>query len=116
MSTNTARITALESTQREQGEALGRIESMLSALVASHNPASPAIVREAAHEAEIEAHVADRAAKTLTRSAWQTLRRTKGGVVRKAFAGLTREQAFEAGLCEGFVLPTGELRRSLKAA
>ena len=50
----------------------------------------------------------------LTRAAWKSLRTPKGGKVRKAFAGMTREQAFEAGLCEGYRLPTGEMRAALR--
>lgn len=52
--------------------------------------------------------------KTLTRGVWKRLRVTKSGVTKKAFVGLTREQAFEKGLCPGYRLPTGELRASLK--
>lgn len=51
--------------------------------------------------------------KVLTRSRWQELRRTKGGVVRKAFAGLTMDQALEAGLLPGYHKPTGAMRKSL---
>jgi hypothetical protein len=51
---------------------------------------------------------------TLTRGAWKALRTTKAGKVRKAFAGMTREQAFEAGLCPGYRLPTGDMRAALR--
>ena len=72
-------------------------------------------------EAEI-AHADERAnraqaptTKPLTRSVWKSLRTTKAGKVRKAFAGLTREQALEAGLCEGYHMPTGEMRAAFVA-
>lgn len=48
--------------------------------------------------------------KPLTRSAWKSLRTTKAGKVRKQFAGMTREQALEAGLCPGYHMPTGEMK------
>lgn len=54
--------------------------------------------------------------KTLTRKAWQEVRRTKGGTVRVAFRGLTREQAFEKGLCPGYRLPDGSMRAALSDA
>jgi len=55
------------------------------------------------------------ALKVLTRGAWKAARMTKGGKVRKAFAGLTREQALEAGLLPGYRMPTGDMRAALKA-
>ena len=52
----------------------------------------------------------------LTRAAWKSLRMTRSGKVRKAFAGLTREQAHEAGLTPGYRLPTGEMRAVIREA
>lgn len=54
--------------------------------------------------------------KALTRSAWKALRMTKAGKVRKQFAGMTREQALEAGLLPGYHLPTGAMRVALAEA
>jgi len=50
------------------------------------------------------------ATKVLTKSAWRAARMTRSGKVRKAFAGLNREQALEAGLLPGYVMPSGEMR------
>ncbi len=58
----------------------------------------------------------EEALPVLTRAAWKKLRTTRKGDVRKAFAGMTREQAFEAGLCPGFRLPTGDMRAALSQA
>jgi len=71
------------------------------------------VVLQPAARAEAHAEVLAAQAPTtkpLTRSAWKTLRTTKAGKVRKQFAGMTREQALEAGLCEGYHMPTGEMR------
>lgn len=109
--THAARISALETivtataeAQARQGETLDRI---LAHLEADRPAKTERVTAPAPEPAEVT--------KTLTRSAWKSLRTTKAGKVRKAFAGLTREQAFEAGLCPGFRLPTGDMRRSLSA-
>lgn len=75
--------------------------------------------------APVQAHVADPKpakrekaqpqAQVLTRARWNTLRKTKAGVTRKAFVGLTREQAHAKGLTPGYVLPTGAMREALGA-
>lgn len=118
MTTTTARLT-LASLKREMdsrfevlAEAQATQTRLLETLVAGMTPAEPASTVTPAPAKK----AAQAPTKTLTRKAWQDLRRTKGGTVRKAFAGLTREQAFEAGLCEGFTLPTGDLRKALKSA
>lgn len=70
---------------------------------------APATVTPAPVEAQGEA------LKTLTRGAWKALRTTRNGATKKAFVGLTREQAHAKGLCPGYRLPTGEMRASLGA-
>ena len=63
-----------------------------------------------------QACTAENPAPVLTRKVWHDLRTTKAGKVRKAFVGLTREQAHEAGLCPGYRLPTGAMRAALSQA
>lgn len=73
-----------------------------------------AIAQELAAADEARDLAAD-ALPVLTRSAWKRLRTTRKGAVKAKFAGLTREQAFDAGLCEGFRMPTGDMKRHLAA-
>lgn len=113
MSTTT-RITALESDvasiKGDMAEIKAGIARLLAAPIATTEPAK--VERT---EAAPEANPQVSATKALSRSEWKRLRMTRTGTVRKAFAGLNREQAFEAGLCPGFHLPTGERREAIQA-
>lgn len=83
-----------------------------TALVSAHVDLAETVVTPAQDTAPAPAQELP----VLTRAAWKSLRMTRSGKVRKAYAGLTREQAYEAGLCEGYRLPTGDMRKALSQA
>lgn len=112
MSTTT-RITALETDMADLKASIAALTSGVERLLANVTPAEPAKVERP--QAAPEANPQVSATKPLSRSEWKRLRMTRTGTVRKAFAGLNREQAFEAGLCPGFHLPTGERREAIQA-
>jgi hypothetical protein len=109
------RMNAIESEVATVKADLSDIKSMLAALIEANAPAKTAPVTPAPEAPKPQVSEGDAPTKPLSRSAWQTLRRTKGGQVRAAFKGLTREAAFEAGLCPGFHLPTNERRDAIRA-
>lgn len=83
------------------------------AIVADAQVSAPVDLEAPALEVPAQDAPTEELLPVLTRAAWKTLRTTRKGTVRKAFAGLTREQAFEAGLCEGFRMPEGTMRAHL---
>ena len=105
MSKNT--LTVEQITEIATRAAIAAVQAHLSAHV---DLSEPAVVTETA---PVQAQDEAPEAKVLTRSAWKTARMTRNGKVRKAFVGLTREQALEAGLLPGYVMPTGAMREHL---
>lgn len=91
--------------------AIAAVRAVLSAPVDLAEPAAP--VRTSSKPAK-PAKAAD-APVVLTRARWKALSHTKAGVKRAKFAGMNREQALEAGLLPGYVLPTGAMRELLGA-
>lgn len=111
---NTQRIAALESTTAQTAADVSDLKVLVKRLVALAEADAPAKTARVEAASTTEASPAPEVTtKPLSRSAWKALRTTKAGTVRKEFAGLTRDQAFEAGLCKGFHLPTGGRKEAI---